>query len=252
MKKVILVLIMALVGVGVSARDYVADATTAFKEGRYNDAYQLYRAAYVEKGTDTDAEMALCKKCSKLRYDGEQYRDMGNNEMAQTCFAELIQLNPEDSVARSFLNVMAENANQPTAPVVASNIEKVYDIDDNELLFYVNPSRQEMTYMEAVEFCRTLNAGGFTGWRLPTMEELLIYLRDYPSEKGQLLWVGHEGVIVNDKQTDYYDTHSNKRYHPCIDGSHLVVHQCVINSRNEVVGGELQKHFFFPVKSMKK
>lgn len=252
MKRIIFALILLFVGTGVSARDYVADARRAFAEGRYDDASQLYRAAYVENAIDTKRERDLCNQCKKLRDAGETFRDMGNNEMAKSCFVELIKLNPDDSVAATFLSDVEQEASHPVAPIVLSNIEKVYDIDDNELLFYINPTRQEMTYMEAVEFCQTLNAGGFTDWRLPSMDELMLYLRDYPSEKGKLLWVGHEGVIVNDKQTDYYETHSNQRFHPCIDGSKLVVHQCVINSRNEVSAGELRKHFFFPVHSSKK
>lgn len=229
-------------------RDYMAEARQKFAAGEYSKAAELYRAEYVEYGTDTADKKELCIECFKLQKEGQGYEREGDNEKALLCFEQLIRLNPDDAEAASFLKKQYFGQAETKTTFESLGIEKVYDLDDNEMLFFLNPERPEMTYPEAVAFCRLLNVGGMTGWRLPDMEELLLYLNDYPSEKGKLLWVGYKGVEVNGKPADYYEKNTHRRYYPCIDGSNLVVDPVRINSRNKIVGGELKTRSFIPIK----
>lgn len=236
----------------------------AFRDGEYGKAGKYYHAAFVIDGVDTKELRNICAECMKLQAFIKKHTDSGDKEQLTACMKRLAELNPDDRNAREYLNSLAASSasgNTVTAITVpipgqdapfidgVGRVEKVYnEFDEQFMLFYVDPCMEEMSYTDALRFCSRLNAGGGTGWRLPSSEELQYYLRDYPSDKGTLFWISYKDVIVNEHTIDYYDENTNSRYNPCIDGRKLVVHPYKVNSRGDVVAGQFMKHRFIPVK----
>ena len=124
---------------------------------------------------------------------------------------------------------------------------------DYTIVFYVGDDLHDMNYLEAKKFCESLNEkrhGGYTGWRLPTINEMVFFLGDYPQYSKDLQWVGYEGVIINHRSVEEEERSTHTRYTPCItaeDGMvDLIVHRYYVNSLGQFTRGKLEEHGFFP------
>ncbi len=120
---------------------------------------------------------------------------------------------------------------------------------DYTLVFYVGDDLHDMNYLDAKKFCEGLNErrqGGYTGWRLPTINEMLFFFGDYPEYANDFQWVGYEGVIINNRTVEEEERSGHTRYTPCITNVDLKVHRYYVNSRGQFTRGELFEHGFFP------
>ena len=282
MRRIILLLSFTFVSILCFAVDY-KEGDDVFKIGDYVKAQQIYEKIVRENPLmkkNMDSRINSCKRCIGYLKEARKCKESGDFDNAYNNYLELLKLNKDDKEANNFLkNFSSEKANagnksniggaasasttttssssssaQPdysfkTKEVLPKNVEFFYMHDGTKVLCYINPEKPEMTYHEAVAYCNKLNLDGETGWRLPTMDEMLRFYGDYPEEKGKLVWVGYKGVIINNKTVEENEANSNMKYCPCIDGSQLVVHPFRINSQNKVVAGELMRHHFFPVKT---
>lgn len=278
MKRFIVILLsVTIIGFWCFADSY-DDGLAAFKAGDYTKAKQLFVKA--SNGSVTmkkrlDEQKERCDECIRFQEKARECKRSGDMTTAYKNYLELLKINKDDKEANNFLqNYTPDKANTgnksnmggttsastttssgqpdysfPVQPKLPANVEYFYMHDGTKVLCYINPERPEMTYHEAVAYCNKLNLEGETGWRLPTMDEMLRFYGDYPDEKGKLVWVGYKGVIINDKTVEENEANSNMKYCPCVDGSQLVVHPFRVNSQNRVVAGQLMRHHFFPVKT---
>ena len=117
------------------------------------------------------------------------------------------------------------------------------------LIFYVGEDLSEMTYLDAKKFCENLNAkrqGGYTGWRLPNMDEMLFFFGDYPQYGDDLQWIGYEGVEINGRTVEEEERRGHTRYTPCMTFNSLNVHKYYVNSKGQLTRGGTEEHGFFP------
>lgn len=227
---------------------YIKKAEQEFAAGEYVKANASYIQAFAMDNIDTSSQQNICKECARIQLLAKTMLENGEEAKAVDYFDKLLRLNPKDPEALSFIEKYNSSHDRADSNYSSRHIVNVYNYDGETMLFFANPDLKEMTYPEAVNFCNRLNVGGQSGWRLPTMEELLLYYYDFPDEKGKLIWVGYKGVLVNDKQLDYYEQNTNMRYCPCIDGYNLIVHPYHVNFKNEIVSGKLEKHKVIPIK----
>ncbi len=249
-KKIWLLLLILLGGTLGNAQNnsYLVKANEAFEKCEYEKALKLYSAEYILTGENTSEMQGRSKKCQSLQQHARYLVSRGENSSACNVYESLLSLNPSDNEAKEFLKMNSAYFGNNASKYSSNNIEIVKMDDGKQLLCYVDPNLAEMTYKEAAGFCNRLNAGGETGWRLPTMDELMLYYYDFPSAKGHWIWVGYKGVLIDDKEPDYYERNTNMRYDPCINGETLQVHPYRVNSRGEYVSGNVIKHSFIPVK----
>lgn len=238
-----LILLLSTVVVNAENRN-LGKANDAFDRGEYIEALKLYSIVYILDNVATNDKQNLCKKCREIQMQARIYASNHDTAKAADLYQSLLTLNPKDIEANEYLKSYYSDASEYSS----KDIEIVKTNDGKQLLCFVDANIGEMTYKEAVEFCKRLNVGGEIGWQLPTMEELMLYYYDFPKQKGTWLWVGYKGVIINNKEPDYYELNTNMRYAPCINGETLLVHPYQVNSRGEYVSGNMVKHRFIPVK----
>ncbi|MDE6296250.1 MAG: DUF1566 domain-containing protein [Muribaculaceae bacterium] len=282
MRRILLLLSFTLVSVLCFADNY-DNGKAAFENGDYVSARQYFLKVRNESPSMSKRANNFIEKCDDcLRVQEEARKNVNEGDMTQAYknYLELLKLNNLDKEANRFLEsyspdrapsvdksnsggraAAASSSSTPSAPLtppdylgstkdaLPQNVEFFYMHDGTKVLCYFNPEKPEMTYHEALAYCNQLNLEGETGWRLPTMDEMLRFYSDYPDEKGKLVWVGYKGVIINNKTVEENEANSNMKYCPCMDGSQLVVHPFRVNSQNKVVAGELMRHHFFPVKT---
>lgn len=220
----------------------LTDADRLFQIGKYADAQKAYQTAIAKGINENEAQTKAiaCKECIDLHNKAINAERAGKKDEVRIYYRQLLELNPADPEANEYLN-----ANEKKG---LSRYVKEVILDDQAIMkCYIDPNASDMSYLEAKAYCNQLNVGGETGWELPTMDDLLMYFDDYPSEKGTFIWVGPKGVIINGKQSDYYDQ-GRTRYAPCINGSQLVVYPYEVNSQEQLVSGDTKRHKVIPVK----
>lgn len=275
-KRILLFLIIAITAMTAMADNHQAynQARAYYRKGNYQQAIETLSKIKDGLLSENVAErISKCKKCLDLLQNARAKKMQGDEESAYNLYHELWVVNDNDPEAKQYLKThsrpsqagspaeaiqpkVGESPRHASSPVIAEkkeekhpDVEYFYMQDGKKVYCYMNPERPQMTYHEALEYCRNLELAGKRGWRLPTMDEMMRFYNDYPHEKGKLIWVGYKGVVINNMTVEENEANSNMKYCPCIDGRELVVHPFRVNSRNEVVAGEVMRHHFFPVRT---
>ena len=84
-------------------RDYSLEANQAFQRCEYAKAAELYRAAYVINGIETDINRRSCIECAEAQRNAREQKSYGNNEAAMIWYKRILEYNPNDTEAKNFI-----------------------------------------------------------------------------------------------------------------------------------------------------
>ncbi len=118
--KLIVILLLSCISVYAQDRDYFSEAEAAFNKLEYSKASELYRAAYVVNGINTDFKRKVSNDCAQAQRNAREQRSLGNNIDAKVWYDYILELNPNDSEASKFVSVFK----QSTYHNGVSNIDK--------------------------------------------------------------------------------------------------------------------------------
>lgn len=183
-----------------------------YKAGNYNRAEQMYEDLYKKKHISQYKKMAnKCKECLRYRTNGFDALASGEYAEAVDCFNKLLVLNPDDCVISEKLNEIK--------PWVGNTYLKgclIFKKED-DLFLAVLPipelqrkCNREDARVESVK----CNHGELMDWRIPSMEEMKIILREIPSDQlgGDLFWFGNFDRRIRIKRNMRTNEITSKEY----------------------------------------
>lgn len=89
--------------VAAQGRDYIADADSAFRNGKYETAVRFYNAAYVFNNIDVKEQVKICLDCKADIESARKARYEGNVERAKEFYGYVLDNNPSDTEAAGYI-----------------------------------------------------------------------------------------------------------------------------------------------------
>ena len=167
-----------------------ASALSLFKMGEYDKAAKMYGMLYAENGSTRFLDMAKkAQECIVNRRKGHIAIDHGEYAEAVQCFNKLLALNPHD--AR-----IAEKLNEIKHWVDNDYLKGSLIFPKGDGLFLavqpIQESQKKCNREEARDESVKCRQGGLTDWRIPSMDEMKIILREIPENQlqGDVFWFG--------------------------------------------------------------
>lgn len=145
-------------------RNYLNDANLAFIEGNYENAFKLYQAEYVLNGTNVEIKIQLCLDCIADKETAEKAAESGNIERAKMFYEYVLERNPNDKLARDFIQSHKIPEWQNDCWIIS--------LGNNEFLAVQKSIGNKMTYENAMDNAKADRLGGFSDWRLPVIDEI--------------------------------------------------------------------------------
>jgi len=166
------------------------DALHAFKTGNYEQAVKMYANLYIKKGSLKYKNMAYkCKECNNSAKAGYDAINQGNYAEAVDFLNRVISLNPDDNKASEKLKQI-----KPWVDNKCLMGSQIFTISEGVFLAVLPiPENQiKCNRDEARDESIKCQHGGLMDWRIPTMEEMKIILREIPSDQlgGEFFWFG--------------------------------------------------------------
>lgn len=190
MKKFFLLVFLFGVQLCVFAEPGEASAMSAFKMGNYNQAAKMYGALYGEYGSARFREMfEKSKECIVNKKNGYIAIEHGEYAEAVRCFNNLLVLNPQDVEITEKLNEI-----KPWVDNAYLEGSLIFPKGDGMFLAVlpIHEDQKKCNREEARDESVKCQQGGLMDWRIPTMEEMKIILREIPNDQlgGEVFWFG--------------------------------------------------------------
>ena len=168
-----------------------ATALNAFKAGNYDQAAKLYGSLYVDKGNAKYRTMLdKAKQCIIDRKEGFRAIVRGNYGEAVEHFNKILAVNPDDIIISEKLKEIkpwVDNA-YLAGSLIFHKGEGLY-----LAVLPIPEGQRKCNRDEARDESIKCQHGGLMDWRIPSMEEMKIILREIPSDQlgGEVFWFGN-------------------------------------------------------------
>lgn len=198
-----------------------ASALSAFQAGNYDEAAKMYGSLYVEKA-DNQYKMMVdkCKECLINIKNGFRAKSQREYAEAMEYFNKVLSLNPQDeriSIEIEMIKPWVNNKYLEGCLIFQKSDEvflAVLPIPDTQIKCNRDEARDESIKCQQ---------GGLTDWRIPSVNEMKIILREIPSEQlgGDVFWVGDYNRairILRDPRTNEVTSKEYVQYNAtCMD-----------------------------------
>lgn len=208
---IIICFICALSGLA-DNRNYFYEAETAFAEGNYENAAKLYQAEYVMNGTNVETKIKSCLDCIADRESAQRAIEAGDIARAKEFYGYVLKRNPSDKVAYDFVRSHQIPEWQKDCWIIP--------LDNNEFLAVQKSIGKHMSYDNALAIAVTDSLGGFSDWRLPSVDEMKIISNDSRVKIDGNFWCFDKGTrvssnsqIVNGVESAIRLMNHHKAYH---------------------------------------
>lgn len=109
-------------------RDYYIEAEQAFQRCEYAKAAELYRAAYVIYGIETDIHRRSCIECAEAQRNAREQKNLGNTTVAIMWYKRILDYNPKDVEAYKF--IAQESKQERPEPFNIDKFPVIYSMRD--------------------------------------------------------------------------------------------------------------------------
>lgn len=167
-----------------------ASALSAFKAGNYDQAAKIYGTLYVEKANARYKTMVdKCKECLSNIKNGFHAKSRGEYTEAVNFFNKVLVLNPNDEKISMEIGLIKPWVNNKylEGSLVFQKSEGVF-----LAVLPIQDTQKKCNRDEARDESIMCQQGNLNDWRIPSTEEMIIILREIPSEQlgGDVFWVG--------------------------------------------------------------
>lgn len=183
-----------------------ASALSAFSAGNYDQAAKMYGILYAEKADVNYKKMVdKCKECLSNIKKGFQAKSQREYAEAVDYFNKVLALNPNDE------NISLEI--EQIKPWVNNKYLEgslIFQMSEGVFLAVlpISDTQKKCNREEARDESIKCQQGNLSDWRIPSTEEMIIILREIPSDqlRGDVFWVGD----YNRKILQMRDTRTNE------------------------------------------
>lgn len=235
-KKIISILVSILFAV-LSAYadnpDYYHRAEKAFSEGNYEKAFKLYQAEYVLTGTNVEIKIKMCLDCIADKETAEKAAEAGNIERAKMFYEYVLERNPNDKLARDFIQSHMIPEWQNDCWIIS--------LGNNEFLAVQKSIGEKMTYENAMDNAKANRLGGFSDWRLPVVDEIDLITKDFSVQVSGNYWVLDTKVQVSSSAELHNGNHLKTKISHKHTSSYISKNDCAYVLETREVVDEWEK-----------